>query len=126
MREFLRYAFARFPCLEPIAPDACDPGALGTLAQGCVNWVHDWAFAREVRLLRIFKLAKKMRSFRVLVKAMARTVVSMGHFTIVLILMMLVFTLMGMTFFATKFLFEIDPDGQKRVPPSPATQAILT
>jgi len=69
---------------------------------------------RGFRLLRVFKLAKKMVQFRILLKAMARTVMSMGHFTVVLFLMMFVFTLMGMTFFATSFRFDEDDDGFKK------------
>jgi hypothetical protein len=49
---------------------------------------------RGFRLLRVFKLAKKWTNFRVLVKAMAKTVSSMGYFTCILFLMMFVFSLM--------------------------------
>jgi hypothetical protein len=68
---------------------------------------------RGFRLLRIFKLAKKWTSFRVLVKAMVKTVLSMSHFTCVMGLMMYVFTLMGMTFFARQFRFVEMDDGHK-------------
>merc|ERR1719353_2010798 len=68
---------------------------------------------RGFRLLRIFKLAKKWTSFRVLVKAMGRTMASMFHFSVVLLLMMLVFTLMGTTFFSRSFRFTVDADGHK-------------
>jgi hypothetical protein len=69
---------------------------------------------RGFRLLRIFKLAKKLTTFRVLLKSMIRTVFSMGHFTVVLVVMMIIFTLMGMQFFATRLRFE-EIDGRKRV-----------
>jgi hypothetical protein len=36
---------------------------------------------RGFRLLRIFKLAKKMKTFRVLLKSMLQTVLSMRNFT---------------------------------------------
>ncbi|KAF4672946.1 hypothetical protein FOL47_011216 [Perkinsus chesapeaki] len=66
---------------------------------------------RGFRLLRIFKLAKKWTSFRVLLKSIAHTVKSMGNFCILLGLMMFVFTLMGMSLFATKL--RMDADGKK-------------
>merc|ERR1719326_1577123 len=74
---------------------------------------------RGFRLLRIFKLAKKWTSFRVLVKAMGRTMASMFHFSVVLLLMMLVFTLMGTTFFSRTFRFSVDADGHKVSVPGP-------
>lgn len=61
---------------------------------------------RGFRLLRIFRLAKKWTSFRVLLKSIAETVMSMGNFTVLLVIMMYVFTLMAMNFFALQFKFE--------------------
>jgi hypothetical protein len=68
---------------------------------------------RGFRLLRIFKLAKKMQTFRVLLKSMLQTVLSMRNFTVVLALMMFVFTLMGMQFYATRLRFDEDDEGHK-------------
>jgi hypothetical protein len=61
---------------------------------------------RGFRLLRIFRLAKKWTAFRVLLKSIAETVMSMGNFTVLLVIMMYVFTLMAMNFFALQFKFE--------------------
>ena len=47
------------------------------------------------------------------VKAMGRTMASMFHFSVVLLLMMLVFSLMGSTFFSRSFRFTVDADGHK-------------
>merc|ERR1719262_1072792 len=69
---------------------------------------------RGFRLLRIFKLAKKWTSFRILLKSMIQTCLSLGNFTLLLVLMLYVFTLMGMNFFALKFHFE---DGEGPVIP---------
>jgi len=69
---------------------------------------------RGFRLLRIFKLAKKWTSFRILVKSMLRTVKCMGHFSVLLVLVMVVFSLMGMTFFGGQFRFEDDQDDGHR------------
>jgi hypothetical protein len=63
---------------------------------------------RGFRLLRIFRLAKKWTSFRVLLKSILETVMSMGNFTVLLILCMYVFTLMAMQFFAKSFKFDGD------------------
>jgi hypothetical protein len=66
---------------------------------------------RGFRLLRIFRLAKKWTSFRILLKSMAVTAKAMGNFTVLLVLMMYVFTLMAMSFFATSFHFDYDNGG---------------
>merc|ERR1719487_1672217 len=68
---------------------------------------------RGFRLLRIFKLAKKMKTFRVLLKSMLHTVYAMKDFTVVLALMMFVFTLMGMQFYATRLRFDEGDEGHK-------------
>lgn len=61
---------------------------------------------KTLRILRIFKLAKKWQSFRMLMSAVVHTVMSMGNFTVLLILMIFVFALMGMEFFARTLTFE--------------------
>lgn len=66
---------------------------------------------RGFRLLRIFRLAKKWTSFRILLKSMAVTAKAMGNFTVLLVLMMYVFTLMAMSFFATSFHFNYEEEG---------------
>lgn len=63
---------------------------------------------RGFRLLRIFKLAKKWESFRILLKSIVETVLQMGNFVLLLVLMIIVFTLMGQSFFALKFTFDED------------------
>ncbi|CAD7929325.1 unnamed protein product [Amoebophrya sp. A120] len=65
---------------------------------------------KSLRLLRIIKLAKKWSSFRLLLQAVIHTVMSMGNFTILLVLMMFVFALMGSLIFANKFKFDPDTD----------------
>eukprot|EP00397_Hematodinium_sp_SG-2012_P003139 GEMP01003147.1.p1 GENE.GEMP01003147.1~~GEMP01003147.1.p1 ORF type:complete len:1326 (+),score=197.79 GEMP01003147.1:475-4452(+) len=63
---------------------------------------------RSVRLLRVFKLAKKWTSFRMLLKSMFATVLQMGNFFFLLIIIILVFALAGQSFFQTLFLFDAD------------------
>jgi hypothetical protein len=73
---------------------------------------------RGFRLLRIFKLAKKWTSFRILVKSMIRTVKSMGYFSVLLFLIMFVFTLMGSALFANKMRFNEDGSRIQNIPPN--------
>jgi hypothetical protein len=62
---------------------------------------------RTFRLLRVvFKIANKWPAFRVLVKSIIKTIFSLGYFALLFFIVMYVLTLMGMTFFATKFHFE--------------------
>eukprot|EP00427_Karlodinium_veneficum_P059745 CAMPEP_0169385084 /NCGR_PEP_ID=MMETSP1017-20121227/43865_1 /TAXON_ID=342587 /ORGANISM="Karlodinium micrum, Strain CCMP2283" /LENGTH=1806 /DNA_ID=CAMNT_0009485871 /DNA_START=606 /DNA_END=6023 /DNA_ORIENTATION=+ len=63
---------------------------------------------RGLRLLRIFKLAKKWTSFRVIIKAMIGTIMSLGNLGVLLFIMIFIFTLMGMEFFALEFQFKED------------------
>jgi hypothetical protein len=81
---------------------------LASLMESFMNGGGALSALRGFRLLRIFRLAKKWTSFRVLLKSMLHTVRSLGNFSILLVLMMYVFTLMASSFFATKFHFNID------------------
>mmetsp|Transcript_57180 Transcript_57180/g.100037 ORF Transcript_57180/g.100037 Transcript_57180/m.100037 type:complete len:1956 (+) Transcript_57180:179-6046(+) len=63
---------------------------------------------RGLRLLRIFKLAKKLVSLRVMLKAMWNTLASLGNLAVLLGLMIFIFTLMGRELFALKFHFDDD------------------
>merc|ERR1719191_1490984 len=81
---------------------------------------------RGFRLLRIFKLAKKWESFRLLLKSILETVLQMGNFCLLLVLMITVFTLVGQSFFGGYFYFDdegkaIDPElmGTDICPKSP-------
>ncbi|CAD7929440.1 unnamed protein product [Amoebophrya sp. A120] len=69
---------------------------------------------KSLRLLRIIKLAKKNENFRKLLQAVVQTVLSMGHFTLLLCLMIFVFALMGSIMFANKLKF--DPNTDEPVP----------
>lgn len=61
---------------------------------------------RGLRLLRIFKLAKKLVSLRVMLKAMWNTLASLGNLAVLLGLMIFIFTMMGRELFALKFHFD--------------------
>eukprot|EP00746_Dinoflagellata_sp_MGD_P164295 gnl/MRDRNA2_/MRDRNA2_92848_c0_seq1.p1 gnl/MRDRNA2_/MRDRNA2_92848_c0~~gnl/MRDRNA2_/MRDRNA2_92848_c0_seq1.p1 ORF type:complete len:1567 (+),score=269.87 gnl/MRDRNA2_/MRDRNA2_92848_c0_seq1:537-4703(+) len=86
---------------------------LASLMESFMNGGGALSALRGFRLLRIFRLAKKWTSFRVLLKSMLHTVRSLGNFSILLVLMMYVFTLMASSFFATYFHF--DPDTGEKV-----------
>merc|ERR1719313_1316509 len=66
---------------------------------------------RGIRLLRVFKLFKKMKTFRILVRSIVQTIKSMSYFSVLLFLLMMVFTLMGSALFANEMRF--DEDGKK-------------
>jgi len=61
-----------------------------------------------MRLLRIFKLVKTSASLSMLLESIAHTIVNLGTFSILLFLLIYVFTLWGMNFFAGKYNFNND------------------
>ncbi|CAD7968728.1 unnamed protein product [Amoebophrya sp. A120] len=63
---------------------------------------------RGLRLLRVFRLARKWKSLALLMWSMYRSFIQLGNFTLLLCLMIAVFALMGQTFFAATLVF--DPD----------------
>lgn len=63
---------------------------------------------RGVRLLRVFKLAKKWRRFELLLETMGKTLKDIGTFVVFLFLFIFIFTLMALELFAYKA--KIDPD----------------
>jgi hypothetical protein len=71
--------------------------------------------------LRVFKLFKKMKTFRILVRSIVQTIKSMSYFSVLLFLLMMVFTLMGSALFANEMRFDEDGkkilDGEMYCPP---------
>ncbi|CAD7941829.1 unnamed protein product, partial [Amoebophrya sp. A25] len=59
-----------------------------------------------LRALRVFKLAKNMTNFRLLLKSIYGTVVQIGNFVLLLALMIYIFALAGQNFYATMFVFH--------------------
>lgn len=57
---------------------------------------------RALRLLRVFKLAKSNRALSILLESIARTLYNLGTFTLLLILVIFIFNLLGMQLFAGK------------------------
>ncbi|CAK9063893.1 unnamed protein product [Durusdinium trenchii] len=70
---------------------------------------------RAFRMLRIFKLAKKFPSMKILLSAGVQTLMSMGDFVALLFLIICVFALMAQSFFGGTFMF--DPDDGSLVAP---------
>eukprot|EP00438_Fugacium_kawagutii_P026024 Skav225721 [mRNA] locus=scaffold164:148158:149448:+ [translate_table: standard] len=80
---------------------------------------------RAFRMLRIFKLAKKFPSMKVLLSAGVQTLMSMGDFVALqgsprLFLIICVFALMAQSFFGGTFMFDPD-DGSLVAPEDPRT-----
>lgn len=67
-----------------------------------------------LRIFRLFRVVVKMSSgvpaFGLLIKSMIKTVFSLGYFALLFLLVLLICTLMGMQFFATRFHFNEDLD----------------
>mmetsp|Transcript_49010 Transcript_49010/g.109896 ORF Transcript_49010/g.109896 Transcript_49010/m.109896 type:complete len:1733 (-) Transcript_49010:26-5224(-) len=62
---------------------------------------------RVARLMRILnKIASRWAAFKVLLKAMGLTAISLGYWLVLFVLVLYIFTLMAMAFFATKFHFN--------------------
>lgn len=63
---------------------------------------------RTFRLFRIFKLARSWTSLQDLLVTMIKTVGQIGNFSVLLVLFMYIYSLIGMQFFAYKFRFDAD------------------
>lgn len=61
---------------------------------------------RAFRLLRIFKLAKSWKKFQDLLKTIVHTLYSIAPFTVILLIFIFIYTLLGMELFAFKVRFD--------------------
>ena len=57
---------------------------------------------RGLRVIGLFKIAKTWKRFEILLKTMYRTLIEISTFTIVVLLFMYIFTLLGLEIFAYK------------------------
>ena len=78
-------------------------GSLGTSGAGALSSL------RAVRLLRVFKLARSWTSFRDLLVKMYITLKDIRNFTVLMLIIMFIFTLLGMELFAYEIRFD-DPN----------------
>ena len=72
----------------------------GTGSNGAIS-----AF-RTFRLLRVFKLARSWTGLRNLLVTIGKTLKDISNFTVLLLLIMFIYTLVGMEFFAYKMRFD--------------------
>ena len=63
---------------------------------------------RAVRLLRVFKLARSWTSFRDLLVKMYITLKDIRNFTVLMLIFMFIYTLLGMEVFAYRIRFKDD------------------
>jgi Ion transport protein len=74
---------------------------------------------RAVRLIRVFKLAKTWKKFRFLIKTMVKTAKDVATFSILLVLFVFTYTLLGLELFGHRAKFDasgnVDPNGQSQV-----------
>ncbi|CAE7267744.1 unnamed protein product [Symbiodinium necroappetens] len=87
---------------------------LNDLASGAESGGSAITALRAFRMLRIFKLAKKFPSMKILLSAGVKTLMSMGDFVALLFLILCVFALMAQSFFGGTFMF--DPENGSLVP----------
>ena len=62
---------------------------------------------RAVRVLRLFKLARNWRDLQVLLMTMAKSLQSAANFSLLMLLFVFIYTLVGMQFFANRLHFDI-------------------
>ena len=78
---------------------------------------------RGFRLLRVFKLARSWTSFREILAKIFITMKDVSYFSLLLLMFMLIFTLLGMELFGSKVKFEndryVDPASGKGLSPRP-------
>lgn len=63
---------------------------------------------RALRLMRVFKLVKSNESLSILVESIGRTIGNLGTFSVLLVLIIYIFTLLGMQSFAGQIMITDD------------------
>ena len=63
---------------------------------------------RAIRLLRVFKLARSWTSFRELLEKMVITLKDIRNFSVLMLIFMFIFTLLGMEMYAYKIIYVDD------------------
>eukprot|EP00931_Biecheleriopsis_adriatica_P119863 TRINITY_DN9503_c0_g1_i1.p1 TRINITY_DN9503_c0_g1~~TRINITY_DN9503_c0_g1_i1.p1 ORF type:complete len:1886 (-),score=426.27 TRINITY_DN9503_c0_g1_i1:127-5784(-) len=78
-----------------------------SVIQACVGAAGPLTALRTLRLFRVLnKLANRWPSFKVLLKAMVLTGISLNYWLVLFVLVLYIFTLMTQTFFAKEFHFH--------------------
>ncbi|XP_027788006.2 sodium channel protein type 11 subunit alpha [Marmota flaviventris] len=62
-----------------------------------------WSFLRSFRVLRVFKLAKSWPTLNTLIKIIGHSVGALGHLTVVLAIVIFIFSVVGVQLFGSKF-----------------------
>nr|XP_001916634.3 sodium channel protein type 11 subunit alpha [Equus caballus] len=65
-----------------------------------------WPFFRSLRVLRVFKLAKSWPTLNTLIKIIGHSVGALGNLTVVLAIVVFIFSVVGMQLFGSKFGYE--------------------
>jgi len=73
---------------------------------------------RAVRLLRVFKLARSWKTFRDLLNKMLKTLNDISTFSVLLLLCIFIFLLLGLEIFAHKIKFDANDNPARGVPGS--------
>ncbi|KAM6169897.1 sodium channel protein type 11 subunit alpha [Rhynchocyon petersi] len=62
-----------------------------------------WTFLRAMRVLRVFKLAKSWPTLNTLIKIIGHSVGALGNLTVVLVIVVFIFSVVGMQLFGSTF-----------------------
>jgi hypothetical protein len=65
---------------------------------------------RGFRLLRVFKLARGWKQLRILLKAMAMSIIALSTFSVLMLIIIFIFMLLGMELFAFKIRYNEDDE----------------
>ena len=63
---------------------------------------------RALRLLRVIKLARHWKAFQEILQTIKDSVIDISNFTVLLLLVLFIFALLGMELFAYTVFFDID------------------
>ncbi|XP_066100522.1 sodium channel protein type 11 subunit alpha [Saccopteryx bilineata] len=77
----------------------------------------NWPVLRSFRVLRVFKLAKSWPTLNTLIKIIGHSVGALGNLTVVLAIVIFIFSVVGMQLFGSKFCSEKRKPGQQNCDP---------
>ncbi|XP_045411602.1 sodium channel protein type 11 subunit alpha [Lemur catta] len=69
----------------------------------CLSGKQKWPFLRSFRVLRVFKLAKSWPTLNTLIKIIGHSIGALGNLTVVLAIVVFIFSVVGMQLFGSKF-----------------------
>jgi len=105
IKEYFRDKFNTFDCVVVVISTA-DVAITSVISTGGTGGNGAISALRAFRLLRVFKLAKTWKEFQDLLKTIANTLKDISNFSILLLLFIFTYTLLGLELFAGKVKFN--------------------